>query len=133
MSAVVIDTHILLWYLFDATKLSPAAAQALLQAEADSASIYVPAMSVVELRYLVEKKSFTEAHYQVVLNVLRDPLQLPTVAPIDLDTADQMMHIPRVVVPELPDRVIAATAFHLQLPLITADTKIRALTNITII
>lgn len=133
MSAVVIDTHILLWYLFDATKLSPAAAQALLQAEADSASIYVPAMSVVELRYLVEKKSFTEAHYQVVLNVLRDPLQLPTVAPIDLDTADQMMHIPRVVVPELPDRVIAATAFHLQLPLITADTKIRALTNIRII
>lgn len=133
MSAVVIDTHILLWYLFDATKLSPAATQALLQAEADNTPIYVPAMSVVELRYLIEKKSFTEAHYQVVLNVLRDPMQLPTIAPLDLDTADDLMHISRAIVPELPDRVIAATAFHLKLPLITADTKIRALTNITII
>ncbi len=133
MSAIVIDTHILLWYLFDAAKLSPAATQALLQAEADNAPIYVPSMSVVELRYLVEKKSFTEAHYQVVLNVLRDPMQLPTVAQLDLDTADNLMHIPRTAVPELPDRVIAATAFRLKLPLITADTKIRTLTNITII
>lgn len=133
MSAIVIDTHILLWYLFDATKLSPAATQALLQAEADNAPIYVPSMSVVALRYLVEKKSFTEAHYQVVLNVLRDPLQLPTVAQLDLDTADNLQHIPRTAVPELPDRVIAATAFRLKLPLITADTKIRTLTNVTII
>lgn len=133
MSAIVIDTHILLWYLFDTSKLSPAAASAILKAEADSAPLYVASMSVVEIRYLVEKKSFSEAHYQTVLNTLTDVTLLPTIAPLDIDTADKLQAIPRSTVPELPDRVIAATAYNLNLPLVTADTKIRALTSLTII
>ena len=133
MSALVIDTHILLWYLFDTSKLSPAASAAILQAEADNAPLYVSSMSVVELRYLVEKKSFSEAHYQTALNTLTDVTLLPTIAPLDLGTADDLKAVPRATVPELPDRVIAATAYSLNLPLVTADTKIRNLTNVTII
>lgn len=133
MSAIVIDTHILLWYLFDPAKLSPAALKAIMQAESDGSPIYVASISVVELRYLVEKKKFSEAQYQVVVDTLNDPVQLTITAPLDLGVADQLKNIPRPTVPEMPDRVIAATAYRLNLPLVTADTEIRALTNVQII
>ena len=34
--------------------------------------------------------------------------------------------MPRDVVPDMPDRIIAATAVHLGLPLITRDERIRS-------
>ena len=36
----------------------------------------------------------------------------------------------RATVPEMPDRIIAATALHLNAPLITRDHKIQALQNV---
>jgi len=38
--------------------------------------------------------------------------------------------IPGETVPEMPDRIIAATALSLNLPLVTRDLKIQALTNL---
>jgi len=40
--------------------------------------------------------------------------------------AQAMTKIPRSAVPDLPDRMIAATALHLNVPLVTADAQIRA-------
>ncbi|MGI0481226.1 hypothetical protein ACN4EE_10575 [Geminocystis sp. CENA526] len=45
---------------------------------------------------------------------------------IDLDIALSLPKIDRQVVPEMPDRIITATALYLNLPLITRDTKITA-------
>lgn len=50
MSAVVTDTHALLWFLGDSSKLSRAAFQALENAEQEGLAIYVPAIVLVELR-----------------------------------------------------------------------------------
>lgn len=102
MSAIVIDTHILLWYLFDPAKLSPAALKAIMQAESDGSPIYVASISVVELRYLVEKKKFSEAQYQVAVDTLNDPVQLTTTAPLDPGVADQLKNIPRPTVHRMP-------------------------------
>ena len=38
--------------------------------------------------------------------------------------ADALATIPRNIVPDMPDRIIAATAKHLDLPLISKDKKI---------
>ena len=38
--------------------------------------------------------------------------------------------IDRATVPDMPDRIIAATALSLNLPLVTRDLKIQELTNI---
>ncbi len=43
-----------------------------------------------------------------------------------------MMAIPRDQVPDMPDRIIAATAAHLGVPLISRDGKIRASSVTTI-
>ncbi|MEK7833969.1 MAG: PIN domain-containing protein [Acidobacteriota bacterium] len=50
-----------------------------------------------------------------------------------MGVADSLSQIPRTTVPDMPDRIIAATALTLGLPLVTCDHKIRALTNIVTI
>ncbi len=132
MSAVVTDTHALLWYLSNHPKLSAGARLAMEAAEAAGAPIYVPSIVVVELRYLVEKGTITEADYGIVITALKDSTTALTIAPLDLDTADALSLIPRAIVPDMPDRIIAATALHLGLPLVTRDTRIRA-SSVTIV
>jgi predicted nucleic acid-binding protein len=46
--------------------------------------------------------------------------------PLTMDVAVALSRIPRDQVPDMPDRVIAATALALGLPLVTRDGRIRA-------
>lgn len=133
IDSLVIDTHILIWYLLDPSRLSRPAHAALAKAESVFAPVYVSAITIVELRYLIEKGVMTEIGYQMMLAKFNDPKNVLEVATLDLVTADQMSKIPRLTVPEMPDRIISATALTLGLPLVTADIKIRNLTNISII
>ncbi len=124
--AVVADTHTVIWSLFEPSRLSVAAKTALANAEAAGAPVYVSSVSIVELRYLAEKGKFTEDDYDAVLKVLRDPATAPTVVPLDTEAADASKLIARAIVPDMLDRIIAATAHYLGLPLITCDRKIQA-------
>jgi predicted nucleic-acid-binding protein len=73
MSAVVTDTHALLWYLNNDPLLSTPALIAFENAERTGQPIYLPSIVIVELRYLVEKGTITEANYQTILAELNDP------------------------------------------------------------
>ncbi len=129
----VIDTHILIWLLFNHSRLSTRALSAVQAAEAAAAPIFISAITIVELRYLIEKGTVAEQQYQEVLRQILDPAMVLTIAPLDLATADKMSQILRLTVPEMSDRIISATALALGLPLVSADTRIRNLTNIPII
>jgi len=130
--SVVADTHTLIWSLFEPSLLSIAAKAALAAAESVGAPIYISSISIVELTYLVEKGRFTRADYGAVLGVLRDPATAPTVVALDIEIADALKQVARSEVPDMPDRMIAATASYLGLPLVTCDTKIRASSVATI-
>jgi predicted nucleic acid-binding protein len=52
--------------------------------------------------------------------------------PLDYDVAEAMQRVDRAQVPDMPDRIIAATALALGVPLITSDGKIRQSTVPTI-
>jgi PIN domain nuclease of toxin-antitoxin system len=130
MSATVADTHAVIWYLRSPEKLSLDAAIAFNNAVNNGAQIYISAISIVEITYLVEKNKIPEVALAQLLQALADPDISLTVVPLDLMVAGCLAKIPRLNVPELPDRIIAATALHLNLPLVTKDRKIRSLTTI---
>jgi PIN domain nuclease of toxin-antitoxin system len=46
------------------------------------------------------------------------------------DIAQTLQQIPRSTVADMPDRIIAANALHLNLPIVTKDRKIQALQSI---
>ena len=130
MSAVVADTHTIIWYLQNSEKLSPNAALALDGAINNGDVIYVSAISIVEITYLVEKNKIPEMALEQLLQAVTDPNVGLVVAPMDLLVAESLANIPRLTVPEMGDRIIAATALCLNLPLVTKDCKIRALSVI---
>lgn len=57
-------------------------------------------------------------------------LSKPAETAIDNAEANGIILFPRSTVPEMPDRIIAATALYLHIPLITKDHKIQALQSI---
>jgi PIN domain nuclease of toxin-antitoxin system len=126
MSACVADTHAVIWYLMNDPRLSPPAFNAMQNAAAAGDHVFVSAISLVEIVYLIDKGRFPQSLLTGVLNTLNDPARELTLAPLDDEIAQIMQQIPRSTVPDMPDRIIAATALHLNLPLVTADHKIQA-------
>lgn len=134
MSAIVSDTHSLLWYLNDSAKLSADAIAAFEQAEIGGQSIYVPAIVLIEIRYLVEKgKDIFESDFRLIITELDNNLSALTFAPLNRQITENLAQIPRSVVPDMPDRIIAATAFTLGLSIVSKDSQIRNLTNVKVI
>lgn len=122
MNAVVVDTHTAIWYFLQSPKLSETARKTI-----DSASkIYLSSITIIEITYLTEKGRIPELALTRLINALNQVSSNWQVIAIDLDIALSLAKIDRQVVPEMPDRIITATALYLNLPLITRDTKITA-------
>lgn len=125
MSAVL-DTHSAIWYLRPSKELSSTALQAIRRAVSSGKPIYVSAISFVETIFLVEKGRLPLEALRRLEAGLKDSASGLIVAPVDAAVAEAVYRIPRAAVPDMPDRIIAATALHLGLPLITRDQRIQA-------
>lgn len=134
MSAVVADTHSLLWYLNGSSRLSGRAIAAFEDAEQNGFAIYVSAIVLVELRYLIEKgRGISEGDFAAIVDDLDDPTSALTFSPISQSIAEDLGKIPRAIVPDMPDRLIAATAINLNLPLVSRDGDIQKLKNVNVV
>lgn len=78
----------------------------------------------------MERYRLPEEAFDQLINALSDSGTGLEIAPLNLITAQTLRQIPRDIVPDMPDRIIAATALSLNLPLVTRDAQIQALTNI---
>ena len=132
MSAVVADTHALIWYFTASPNLSSTALSAFEDALASGYPVWVPSICLVELIYLTERFRLPMTGLKKLREALADPSAGLRLAPLDLAIIDAISSVPRDAVPDMPDRIIAATAIALTLPLITRDARIRALPMNTI-
>lgn len=122
MRSVVADTHAALWFLFGDKRLSSAAADALACAQ----RILIPGICLVEITYLAEKGRLHDAVLPRLLDELDNPTTMLELAALDLGVVHAMQDISRLAIPDMPDRVIAATAHYYRFPLVTCDGRIRA-------
>ncbi len=129
----VADTHALIWYLSATPELSANAKNFMDNAAASGGFNFVPTISLVEITYLIEKGRISANVLPRINAIIQTPNSV--LKPIELSHQISMTlsQIPRATVPEMLDRIIAATAFYLNLPLITKDHKIQALQNINTI
>lgn len=124
MADYVTDTHALIWYLEDSGKLGSEADEAYNACDRGESVIYIPTICLVEIIYLQEKgripielRKALDQNLAGLPNLVTADLTLAVVAALE--------SIPRELVPDLPDRIIAATAMALGLPLISRDRSVQ--------
>jgi PIN domain nuclease of toxin-antitoxin system len=122
----VLDTHAAIWFLLDSTKLSESVYMLIDGAAASGAPTYISAVSLVEVVYLVERGRIQANAFATFASELDSHNPAFTVVPLDAQVATALKRIPRSVVPDMPDRIIAATALHLGLPLVTRDRRLQS-------
>ncbi|MEO0020252.1 MAG: type II toxin-antitoxin system VapC family toxin [candidate division WOR-3 bacterium] len=114
----VTDTHALIWYLTDDPCL-PRKAKRIFSED----YIVIPCIALFELLYLIEKKKF-EVNFAEFLSLIAAAANY-RIEPLCLPIIEKSQLIPREKVTDPWDRLIAATAIHLNYPLITRDKKIK--------
>lgn len=124
--AGVADTHTALWYLYGDSRLSKRAKTFIDVAAAGVKKIAVSAISLAEIVYLVEKKRVPASAYHDLCSALSDPDHVFVEEALGADIVEAMHIVPRGDVPDMPDRIVAATAIYFRVAVISRDGKIRA-------
>jgi PIN domain nuclease of toxin-antitoxin system len=132
MIAAVADTHAALWYLFDDIRLSAPARAIIAQAAFARQKIAISAISLVEVVYLVEKGRIVASAYEDLVRALEDPEHVFVEAAVSAAIVDSMPRVSRAEVPDMPDRIVAATGISLGVPVISRDKRIRGASLTTV-
>ncbi len=124
MSEYVADTHALYWHLTDDARLSNRARGILADVDNGLQRVHVPSIVLVEMTYLIERGRLTaEPLDRLLWHAGRDDSAY-MIADLNRATALALRSVPRAAVPDMPDRIIVATALELGLPLISRDSAI---------
>jgi PIN domain nuclease of toxin-antitoxin system len=89
-------------------------------------TIALSAVSLAEIVYLVEKGRLPDSAYHDLKTVLQDTDYVIEEAALTAQVVEAMRQVSRSEVPDMPDRIVAATALSLGVPVITRDGRIRA-------
>ena len=122
----VADTHVAIWYLYDDPKLSRAASDFIDGAVRSGGKIAISSISLIEIVYLVEKNRIPTSALEDLEAALENENHVFKEAPFTKEVVKVMRRVSREEVPDMPDRVVAATALYLGVPVISKDRRIQA-------
>ncbi|MEN9869808.1 MAG: hypothetical protein RLZZ171_791 [Cyanobacteriota bacterium] len=129
MIVAVADTHTIIWYLFNDERLSNIARQTIETAAVDGNQIGIASITLAEIVYLSEKNRIPEPTLERLLNAIDEENSVLSEIPLDKNVVKTLVRVERTQIPDLPDRIIAATALYTKVPVISRDRKIK-LSNI---
>ena len=124
--ALVLDTHAAVWYLLKPGSLSDVALRRIRSEVSKGQPLYISSISIIECIYLVERGRMPQSSLERLMQVLKDTSSGFLVEDVTVPVSEALEKISGDAVPDMPDRIIAATAIHLGLPLVTRDAEIQA-------
>jgi|KBSSwiStaDraftv2_1062776.scaffolds.fasta_scaffold1477143_2 PIN domain nuclease of toxin-antitoxin system len=124
MIAGVADTHTVIWYLLKDPRLSDKARRFIDDAAATGNEIMISPITLAEIVYLVEKNRVPADAYSELKKALADADYVIAEAPFTAEIVEAMRKVPRAEVPDLPDRIVAATAVYFRVPVLSRDSRI---------
>lgn len=122
----VADTHAALWYLLNNPLLSDTARRFIDDAATAGNDIVLSPISLAEIVYLTEKNRLPVSAYEELKKALADHEYVIEEAPFNAEIVEAMRQVPRGDVPDMPDRIVAATGVYFGVPVISRDGRIRA-------
>jgi PIN domain nuclease of toxin-antitoxin system len=124
MIVAIADAHATIWYLFPDPRLGSAASAFIDDTIAKGDHIGVSAITIAEMVYLIEKGRIPATALNELHTATADPGAVLRHVPFDQNVAMKMTEVPRQEVPDLPDRVIGATALFYSVPVLSRDSRI---------
>ena len=118
----VTDTHSLIWFLSDNRSLSTKAREIFEITEKGKNIIVIPTIVLAELFHICEKKNILNL-FSEIINKLKTGTNY-IVYNLDLDVIIECKNLNKI--PEMHDKIIAATTKILGVVLITKDQEIQA-------
>jgi predicted nucleic acid-binding protein len=126
MSSFVTDTQALVKFMMGKKVINDNSHKAFQEADKGKATIIIPAIVLMEVLYLFEKNRIPIGLLHIEDLMQSDNYQFEPLSLEILKAASEIMDIP-----ELHDRLIAATARHFDMPIITNDPDICASSFVT--
>ena len=126
MIAGVADTHAALRYLFADPRLSVPAKTFIDEAAESGRKIVISVISLVEILYLIEKNRIATTAYEKLRQAFGIADYVLDEAPLTTGIVDALRKVPREDVPDMPDRIVAATGLYFGVPVISRDGRITA-------
>jgi len=133
MSEFVTDAHPLVWHLTRDVHLSSRCRRIFVQADVGKSTVWVPAIVLVEVIYLVEKRRLPATLTDQMFALLEPPSVNYRLIGLDLTILRALRQVEREAAPDMPDRIIAATALSLGLPLLTRDRALATVEGLEVI
>lgn len=126
MIVAVADTHAVVWYLANDSRLSSTAKSTFENASEEGNQIALSTITLVEIVYLVERHRIATESFSRLMTALDDNESILVEIALSPPIVRTMTGVDWSQVPDMPDRIIASTALYLDVPLISRDHKIQA-------
>jgi PIN domain nuclease of toxin-antitoxin system len=122
----VADTHALLWWFTDSPRLGSNASAVFEKCERGEHVIFVPSIAIAEALSIFDKRRIS-FNFRTLFRHISSSKNFVLIA-LDYQVLQKMIDLKDI--PELHDKIIAATAKYLNLPIITKDEVLRNLASV---
>ncbi|NPA91349.1 MAG: type II toxin-antitoxin system VapC family toxin [Chloroflexi bacterium] len=126
MLRAVADTHAFIWYLLGHPSLSNQARAFLDDILKSGDTVGISTITLVEVVYLTEKGRLKEGILSEIETLLSDKMSMFVELPLDRHVVQHMQRIPWKDIPDMPDRIIVATALYWGVPVVSRDRQIHS-------
>jgi len=118
----VVDTHSLVWFLSEDSKLSHKAKEVFEKVERGEETMIIPTIVLAELLYICEKKRVRDTFFDIIDRIAKGANYIPY--DLNIEIILKCKNLTKIT--EMHDKIVTATAQLLKAVVITKDEEIKS-------